>query len=229
MPNIEQEFDTTLFDMDGVIIDSEKHHVAAEQQTCVDYGFDIDPDSWGGFKGSTANSIFSHLILNHGDPAKHDVESLITHKTELFIDLVIQHNVQAIPGAIDLMSETRERTRAMGLVTSSNSRVQEFVVEYLDIAHLLDFAVNGDDVVNGKPDPEPYQLGLQRAKSEPSKTLVAEDSKNGIASGRAAGCFVVAVTTSHPAEELVEAKPHLIAEDYATIWPMIDGLQPPSK
>jgi len=65
--------------------------------------------------------------------------------------------------------------------------------------------VTGQDVANGKPSPDPYLLAAERLGREPAECVVLEDAPAGIAAGRAAGCHVVAIPTTHDANELGEA------------------------
>lgn len=98
------------FDMDGVIANTEPLHVAAEQQTCLDHEFAINPEEWGGFKGRTAQAIFGHLIDTYGDPAKHDVDSLIAHKTNRFLEMA-DTQLELIDGVLDFMAWAQRHTR----------------------------------------------------------------------------------------------------------------------
>lgn len=204
------------YDMDGVIADTEPTHVGAELETCRRNGFAIDENDWTGFKGRTAEAIFTTLIERYGDPSVHSVEELIAQKTDIFIELAAQ-SLTPINGVVDFMQWTRAHAKTMNLVTSSNRRVQEFIVESFGIGHLLDTVVTGDDIKNGKPHPEPYLLANQLAGADPEKTLVIEDSMSGIASAVGAGCITLAIATSHSVEELREAGTGavFICEDYA--------------
>ncbi len=213
MPS-ERRFEAVLFDMDGVVADTEDLHVRSEQETCVDYNFKVDPNDWGGFKGQTAASVVSYLIQKYGDPAKHNVDELISHKTEIFLGLAEQE-LREIEGAIMFINWSRKQFEKTALVTSSNSLVQNFITSKLGVADLFDVTVTGDDVENGKPHPEPYFKALRSIGVSARKALVVEDSISGIRSAHAAGCEVMAVTTSHTAEELEQESPLHIFEDYS--------------
>ena len=207
------KFEAIHWDMDGVIADTEPLHVAAERQTCVDYGFDVDPDDWSGFKGRTAQDIFSHLIKNYGNPKIHKVSDLIDHKTDVFLERA-KTDLQPIEGVLDFMEWAREAHEKMSLVTSSNRRIQTFIIDALNIRDMFDTLVNGDDITNGKPHPEPYQMAIAALGVGADRSLVVEDSTSGIRSGQAAGCSVLAIATSHTPEELEHANPDFIAENY---------------
>jgi len=206
-------YNAVHFDMDGVIADTEPFHVAAEQQTCRDYNFGIDPGQWSGFKGRRAEDIFSHLIQTYGDPSVHKPEDLITHKTDVLIDSLTGRLV-AIEGVMDFLQWARSEHDAVSLVTSSNKRVQQFITETLGITELFDIIVTGDDISEGKPAPQPYLKALGRLGVGASESVVIEDSRSGILSSQAAGCDVLAITSSHSYAELATVSPTYIVESY---------------
>ena len=199
--------------MDGVITDTESFHMAAELQTCRDYGLNIDETRWGGFKGMTAKAIFDYLILEFGNPDFHSADDMIRRKTDLFIAHAEEY-ATPIDGVVDFLEFSRERFDRVNLVTSSNRRVQECLVGKFGLERFFDHIVTGDDVTRGKPNPEPYRLSVALSGIAARDSVVIEDSKSGIKSGRSAHCNVLAVTTSHPRSELVVARPHWIAESY---------------
>ncbi|HYF96802.1 MAG TPA: HAD family phosphatase [Patescibacteria group bacterium] len=207
------KFEAIHFDMDGVIADTEPLHVMAEKQTCIDYGFDINPDDWTGFKGRTAQDIFSYLISTYGDPAKYTPEELINHKTTLFLDMA-KTRLEPIEGVVEFLNWARKAYTKMSLVTSSNKRVQSFIVDALGIGSLFDAVITGDDITEGKPSPQPYLKASKQLNITPNSSLVIEDSASGIQSGLTAGCAVLAVATSHTVEELLVEAPDYVAADY---------------
>jgi beta-phosphoglucomutase len=201
------------FDMDGVIANTEPLHVAAEQLTCIDYGFAVNVDEWQGFKGRTAQAIFKHLIDAYGDPAKHCVDALISHKTDYFLDLA-KTGLAPIDGALEFVAWAKEAYDSLSLVTSSNQRVQECVIGRLGLEGAFDHIVTGDDIINGKPHPEPYLRAMQLSGATPENSTVIEDSTSGIQSALAAGCRVLAIATSHTVAELSSLSPTWVAKDY---------------
>lgn len=203
------------FDMDGVIADTEPLHVIAEQQTCRDFNFAIDPNEWGGFKGKTAEDIFHHLLYRYGDPKRQTVRQLIDHKTELFLGLA-KKELKPIDGVLEFLRWSRDNHGVMNLVTSSNKRVQECITDAFSIGHYFDHIITGDDVTNGKPHPEPYLTSLKRSGARAEHSVIIEDSKSGIQAGLGAGCSVLGIATSHTTRELSEVEPTFIANDYAT-------------
>jgi len=207
------KFNAIHFDMDGVIANTEPLHVAAEQQTCRDYNFAISPDQWGGFKGQTADAIFTYLLNNYGDPERQTVEQLIDHKTNLFLEMT-SSRLEPIDGALDFLNWAHDTYEKVTLVTSSNRRVQQRIISQFGITHLFDNIITGDDISNGKPHPEPYLLSLEQTNSLAERSIIIEDSKSGIQSALAAKCAVLAIATSHSPSELVSANPTFIASNF---------------
>lgn len=203
------------FDMDGVIANTEPFHIVAEQQTCRDFNFEIDPEQWGGFKGRTANDIFSYLITTYGDPSIHNPEQLISHKTDVFLE-IISNELVAIEGVLEFIEWSRSAHDVVSLVTSSNKRVQQHITNAFGITSLFDLIITGDDIREGKPAPEPYLKALGGLGVRGIESVVIEDSKSGIISALSAGCDVLAVTTSHPNDELSSVNPTYIVDDYLT-------------
>ncbi|MDK2899233.1 MAG: hypothetical protein PWQ10_420 [Patescibacteria group bacterium] len=206
-------FKSIHFDMDGVLADTEPFHVAAEQQTCKDFNFNIDTKQWDSFKGQTANAIFSHLLKNYGNPKKQTVAELINHKTNLFLDMA-RDQIKPINGALDFLQWARNNHEKITLVTSSNRQIQECIINSFGVAHLFDNIVTGDDIINGKPNPEPYLRSLKESCSQADSALVIEDSKSGIMSALASKCAVLAIATSYSSEELIDSEPTFIAIDF---------------
>jgi HAD superfamily hydrolase (TIGR01509 family) len=219
------------YDMDGVLVNSEPLHVEVEKETCQHYGLDIDFDGWNGFKGRTAEDIFSHLhlehTLKHPDADIPTVEELIRHKTNKFIDKVFEGAIEPIDGATELVKWTRKNSEIQSLVTSSNYRVKDAIISYFDLQKHFDISVTADDIRIGKPHPGPYLKSLRlmekmademkRAKIRASESLVFEDSKAGIKSARKAGCAVMAITSAYHSREelaLVDPTPTYIVDSW---------------
>jgi HAD superfamily hydrolase (TIGR01509 family) len=201
------------FDMDGVLVNSEPHHVAAELKTCKEYGFPVNADSWGGFKGQTAPAIFGHLIEAYASSSGLLVTDLVARKTDIFLEFV-ESGLIPIEGISEFLEWARSAHEIMTLVTSSNRRVMEGVIGKMGIRSLFDCIVTGDDVVNGKPAPEPYLRAIELSGTYPQCSTVIEDSHAGIRSALSAGCSVLAIATSHDVETLKTYNPTFVAKDY---------------
>lgn len=200
-----------LFDLDGVLIDSETLYTRFWQRVgeihhlpSPTFAYDI--------KGTTLSDI-----LNTYFPApdvRADIDRLL-HKFENEIIYPIY------PGAIPLVDALRARGIKTIIVTSSDRRKMDYLfAQHPDLSSHFDDLVTAEDVTHSKPHPEPYLTGARKARCLPSECVVVEDSFQGLESGRRAGCKVVALATTNPRSSLL-GKADFIADHISSLSPQI--------
>lgn len=182
-----------LFDLDGVLIDSETlytqfwaevgrhHHLPSPT-----FAYDI--------KGTTLTDI----LETHFPSAevRADVDRLL-HEFE---DNVVY---PIFPGALEFVDKLRGLGMKTVIVTSSDDRKMEFLyAQHPGFRAHFDDVVTAADVTHSKPHPEPYLVGAGKAGVDPAECVVFEDSYQGLQAGRAAGAYVVGLSTTNPAEEV---------------------------
>jgi beta-phosphoglucomutase-like phosphatase (HAD superfamily) len=199
--------------MDGVVIDSEKFHGKCGRAICKRHGLAVPPHEWETFKGKRARVIFSLIVERHGNGRFYDVEELIKEWRREFLRGA-KGSIQLVDGAVGFLSFAQRRFAGTALVTSAGKEIQTYMFEIFGLHRYFDEVVTGDDVVETKPDPEPYLAAAERLKVSPRELLVVEDSKNGIISAREARCVVVGITTSHPREELLRYGAHYTVDSF---------------
>jgi glycerol-1-phosphatase len=126
-------------------------------------------------------------------------------------------DVVEIPGARDLLDAVVKADIPWAIVTSGTTPL---VTGWLDVLKfpVPEYLVVAEDVENGKPDPQCYLMGKEKLRlGEQAEVLVLEDSPAGIAAGKAAGCKVLAVVTSHTVEQVLAAKPDWIVKDLKSV------------
>lgn len=123
-------------------------------------------------------------------------------------------NKKDYPKVIDLIhSLAKNFTLAL---TSSSSRAEvDLITKEFDIDHEFSITISADDVTKGKPNPEPYLITAQKLNLKTKECVVIEDSHSGVLSAKAAGCYCIGVTTTHPKEDLKEAD--LVVSDFSKI------------
>lgn len=201
-----------IFDMDGVLIDSEPLQVEAERWVCKKYGLDVPLGEWRHFKGKTNKDIFQYIADRYA-VGSIPVAELIAAKQAYYLGTAPER-MELIPGAREFLRAARKKVPKIGLVTSSGREVQRAVFDKFDLHEYFDTVTTGDEITNGKPHPEPYIATLRKLAVSPSGTFVIEDSDNGIASAKAAGCAVVGITTSFPEGILREAGADFVIGSY---------------
>lgn len=200
-----------LIDMDGVLYDSMPHHAKAWQQMFSERGIKTVEDEFFLYEGMTGGATINHIIRRElgRDATEDEKKELYARKAELFVKSGVK---RPMPGAARMLEIFKKRGLDRVLVTGS---AQGSLLNSLDAdypgAFRKDKRVTALDVRHGKPDPEPYLRGAQKAGVDDSGIIVVENAPLGVRAGKAAGFFTVAVTTGPiPREEFVKEGADLI-------------------
>lgn len=192
-----------IFDMDGVIVDSEKLHFQSERETCDFFGINAPLEVWDEFRGTTAKRFWHHLVENYGNGGI-DMDELVEYNYRKYIKLA-EEKLELVAGALEFIKEAKKKFEKLAVATSGRKISQENVFNKFGLHDFFDAVITGDQVENGKPHPEPYLKTSELLGFEPHECLVIEDSDNGIKSAKAAGCYAVGITTTFNAQRLREA------------------------
>jgi HAD superfamily hydrolase (TIGR01509 family) len=186
-----------IFDMDGVLIDSEPLHLRATQYALGDRARSYTERDNQAFFGATDTEMFRVLrILFDLDVS---TEELVRRKQERLVAL-IRAEGRRLPGVPDIPLQLREAGFRLGLVTASPRPVIDAVLETVGLGGALETVVSGDEVARGKPAPDGYLMAARRLAIAPEACFVVEDTRNGVLAAKAAAMTVVAVpspATSH--------------------------------
>lgn len=201
-----------IFDFDGVIVDTEPIHFRAFQEVLrpleLGYSWEEYLERYIGFDDRDA---FREVFKTAGRELKERMlEDLITRKADVFEEIV-QMGVKPYPGVVELVTSL---SGVLPLAICSGALARDIwpILDQLAIREAFDVIVTADDVHASKPDPESYQLALERLAAIfpekrvlPGHCLAIEDTPSGITSACEAGLLVLAVTNSYPAERLAGA------------------------
>ncbi|MFS8894823.1 HAD family phosphatase [Synechococcus sp. R3-13] len=209
-----------LFDMDGVIVDSEPIHARAGAialQRCH-LSLDLAPISLQ-FKGRTDRDMFEYLVQHQTDtpPAERPllVQRLIEEKAKAFGELLAE--VPLVPGVLEFLAASRRRFSALAVTTSAIRRDQAQIFQRFDLHRWFDAVITAEDIQRAKPDPEPYLKTAAAVGLDPALCWVIEDSTHGIRAAKGAGCFAVGLTTAFTAEELRHAGADVVVDSFAEL------------
>jgi HAD superfamily hydrolase (TIGR01509 family) len=183
-----------LFDLDGVIIDTEPQYDIFWKKTAEKYQLGIE-NFEKIIKGTILPNILSSYFSHFPEKAQREIVAAI-QAFELEMDII------PVPGVLAFLENVKKANIPMGLVTSSDDRKIEYVFSRLMIRQYFDTIVSADRIVRGKPDPACYLLAACDLGVPADYCYVFEDSFNGIKSGNAAGMKVIGLSTSNPADSL---------------------------
>ncbi|MCH5242862.1 MAG: HAD-IA family hydrolase [Muribaculaceae bacterium] len=185
-----------LVDMDGVLYDSMPFHANAWHQLFTDLGVTTsNPDEYYLYEGMTGADTIGMILkreLNQ-DTTLEERKALYAKKSELFRNC---GEKKLMPGAADMLNALKGKGLNTVLVTgSAQSSLLDGIEKDYPGFFPRERRVTALDVKNGKPHPEPYLRGLEKAGVSPHEAIVIENAPLGVRSGKAAGCFTIAVTT----------------------------------
>jgi HAD superfamily hydrolase (TIGR01509 family) len=186
--------EAVFFDMDGLLVDTEKVWLAVETEVAEGLGGSWGPEHAEHLVGGSMAATAAYLVRATG--AAVSAEEVATRLRDGMLRR-LAGGVTPMPGAVELLEELRRAGVPVGLVTSSSRPIAGAVLAEIG-RDRFDVVVTGDDVVHPKPDPEPYLTAARSLEVRPERCVVLEDSPNGVTAATAAGCRVVAVPSVLP-------------------------------
>jgi HAD superfamily hydrolase (TIGR01509 family) len=195
-----------LFDLDGVIIDTEPQYDIFWRKTAEKYQLGIE-NFENLIKGTTLPYILSRYFSHFSETTQ---QELVVANQSFELEM----NIMPISGVLIFLENTKKAGIPMGLVTSSDDRKIEYVFSRLPIRQYFNTIVSADRITRGKPDPMCYLLAAQDLGISPGNCFVFEDSFHGIQSGNAAGMKVIGLSTTNPADSIVKDCVKVISDFY---------------
>jgi HAD superfamily hydrolase (TIGR01509 family) len=183
--------DAVVFDNDGLLLDTESVWTRAEQDLFERRGTEFSPADKRELVGTSAEIAGGILERRLGEPGR--AEALIEELNELVV-AELEHGVEAMVGARELLMALKERGTPIGLVSNSPLVFVRRSLEIVGFADSFDVVLSAHEVAAPKPAPDPYLEACRRLGVEPGPGVVAlEDSPTGVAAARAAGLTVIGV------------------------------------
>ncbi len=210
-----QNFDAVIFDMDGLLLDTERLALEAFQSTCSRFNLGDLSCVYRGCIGT--NSQMGKSILKDGLNGIVDFEDFGLAWENEYRKVTEGRPMPLKDGVEELLSHIEKIGTPMAVATSSAYESAKAKLHHSGILHFFDHIIGGDQVVRSKPEPEIYLKAASALLSEPSKCLALEDSKNGVKAAVAAGMTVVQIPDLvFPDEALLELG-HIVLKSLADI------------
>jgi sugar-phosphatase len=200
-------FDAVIFDMDGVLIDSEPLWKIAMEEVFRSIGSELTRQDFQKTVGLRLDEVITYWHQHEGwkNVTPKEVEQQIVLK---MVEL-IRANATPLPGVLETLNFLQERKIKIGLATSSYEILIHTVLRELNIASFFEVTHSAEHEAYGKPHPAVYLTVAERLAVSPARCLVIEDSLNGIISGKAAKMKVVCIP-----EKTHFPEPKLMLADY---------------
>ena len=180
-----------LFDMDGLMIDSERVTFDGYQYVLKKYGKDITLKQYQTFLGRNVVSTYSLLKEYYG---KNFPSEDVVKKVHVYLEEVFEtEGIPVKPGLYDLLEYIKKNRYKCAVVTSSSRHRAMQILEKIHVEEYFDVVVCGDDISKGKPDPEIYRVALHKLHEAEENCLVLEDAQTGIEAAYRANIDVIAI------------------------------------
>jgi beta-phosphoglucomutase len=207
-------FRALIFDLDGVIIDTEPKHKEAKRIAFGKYGLDVPEPLYDHFRGRSDEDMAQHVVKEFG-PKDLAWAEVVDLKHQVFSTL--EHQIEPVPGALEFIRQARAKFEKLALATSATEKNQLYAFERFALAPYFDVVVTAKDLSHTKPNPEAYAATVAKLELPAEACLVIEDSKNGIVAAKGAGCMVAAITTSFTKLELLDAEADYLVDSFAEL------------
>ncbi len=204
-----------IFDMDGVIVDSEPLHSRVKMETFEHFGLHFDAGELERYMGRTSADIFSDVLAREH---RTDVtaEEIADYKHRHYLELVEQGALAPIPGSLALIEHLREAGVPLALATSSWRRVVDTILRDWHLLDAFQSVISGADLPKSKPDPAIYRLSAEALGIPPAACTVLEDTSSGVAAAKGAGMRCIGFRSPHSgAQDLSRAD--VIVDDLSAI------------
>jgi HAD superfamily hydrolase (TIGR01509 family) len=208
-----------IFDMDGVIVDSEPYSMRALIDVLRQYGIDPTEAEIRRSYGRRIRDDFADYFSRYGVTAH--LETAIARKEARYYHLAAGH-LKPFPGVMRLLKRLRARGHGLALASSGDRVKVAFGMQALGLDGAFEAVVCGNDVTRSKPDPEIYLLAAQRLKTPPAACVAIEDAPTGVEAAKRAGMRCIAVTNSVAREQLQQADLIVasLADDLSPVLPL---------
>jgi len=185
-----KRFCTAIFDMDGLMVDTEPLYFEAECEVARRYDRVFTREvmeKMMGHKASRSIEIMMETLAMEG--SSHDIMTL---RDTLYEELLLR-GVQPMRGLLNLLDWLEAHGYRKAVATSSQPHFKDIIFDHLDLHRRFEVVVTGEDVSEGKPSPEIYQRVLHQLDLCPGQAVVLEDSAVGLKAAKGAGCFCIVV------------------------------------
>lgn len=189
--NLQHPIHAVIFDMDGLLIDTEKHLVRCWCQAAQEMGYPMERRHALHIRSLAGKFAAPYLQKELG--ADFDYQKVRARRKELVAEILEREGVERKKGALELLTWLKENRYRTAVATATDEERAEQYLTQIGVRHLLDKLVCATMVENGKPMPDVYLYACEKIGEKPENCIALEDSPNGVLSAYRAGCQVVMV------------------------------------
>jgi beta-phosphoglucomutase len=207
-----------IFDMDGVLVDSEPLHKRAKELAFAEIGIVLPESVYDSYKGRPDATMLPEILTATGY-APERIQQLMRRKRQLYEEM--EHELKAVDGVVEFVTWAASRYKT-ALATSATTRNREATLRLLGISDLFHVVVDASGHQRPKPDPEVFLIALEKLQLKAADCWVIEDSVNGLRAAKAAGCFSVGITTTFDKHTLAEACADIVVDSFSELQTLLE-------
>lgn len=174
-----------IFDMDGVLVNSEPLYLSLNREFYKKIGADISPEEYQSFIGMGGPAMWGYIVSKY--QLNYTVEELKAHDLQFKYDALKSTNLVPIEGVVEFLYFLKAKQLPLGIASSGRRKNIDLILSKLGIEKYFSVIVSGEEVENGKPDPDIFLLAAKKLNTNPVTCVVVEDSKNGVTAAKLAG------------------------------------------
>jgi HAD superfamily hydrolase (TIGR01509 family) len=187
---------TVIFDMDGVLVDTEPLHRDAFFQHFAELGITLTDEKYATFLGSSTRNMYQQFKQEFD--LTEDVETLMSRKREFFGKAFDEStDLELLPGARELVLDLHRAGMPLQLASSASKETIHRVFKRFELYPYFDNLVSGEDFPQSKPNPALFLHAAKLAGKPPHECLIIEDSANGVTAAKAAGMYCIGFSSPH--------------------------------
>ena len=195
-------FKGVIFDMDGVLVDSEQLYMRFWREACAAFGFQLTQEMALSLRSNSPETAIPKLLAWFGESADYHVIRGLRRK--LMADFIDRNGVELKPGAAETVDYLKQKGIKIALATASPVKRAKHYLEPHGLFDQFDSVVSGASIARSKPAPDIYLTAAGELGLSPYECIAVEDSPAGVISAKTAGCFTVMVPDlTQPEEEIL--------------------------
>lgn len=216
-----------LFDMDGVITDTEKLLSVYWCKAANSLGFPMTPEHVLGIRSLSAKYAVGHLKGIFGEDF--DYFEVRRRRIELMNEHIKKYGVEKKKGVDELLCYIKSAGLKCAVCTATDRQRTDWYLGMIGVADKFDDFITGDMIANGKPAPDTYLTGAAKLGLEPCECIALEDSPNGIQSAYDAGCLPVMIPDLSQPDEKLKEKLFAVCDDLTGVIGVIEKIRAQEK
>lgn len=175
-----------IFDMDGVLIDSEPAYLEMNKKLFTQYGIAMDNENYNALVGMPSMPMWT--MLKEKYDLKNEISEFLELEKQRMNEILDSELItKPIDGIVNLLDQLKQKNYNLSVASSSAKANISFVLEKLNLKKYFDFVISGEEVLNGKPAPDIFLKVAERFNIESGNCIVIEDSTNGVKAAVSAG------------------------------------------